>query len=139
MTTLDRDMLKGNVMSGMTLVKTRIQAGIWEGVLTTALPASEPPDLRVTHQGQPITTVAVTSDEDNNALTWSVRIAIPPEVLSDGVQTFLIEDGAGETLESFSIITGEPLDDSIRAEVDLLRAELDMLKSAFRRHCVETT
>ena len=32
----------------------------------------------------------------------------------------------------------EELDDDIRAEVDLLRAELDMLKSAFRRHSVET-
>jgi hypothetical protein len=56
------------------------------------------------------------------------------------VQVFLINDAAtGETLDSFTIITGEPLEDDIRAEVELLRAELDMLKRAFRRHCVETS
>ena len=37
------------------------------------------------------------------------------------------------------MITGEPLGDDIRAEVELLRAELDMLKRAFRRHCLETS
>jgi hypothetical protein len=44
----------------------------------------------------------------------------------------------GETLAHFTIITGVPMEDDLRAEVDLLRAELDMLKRAFRRHCVET-
>ncbi len=127
-------------MSDMKLVKTRIQAGIWEGVLTTDLSYAETPELRVTHLGQPITTVAITSDLAAGPNAWSVRIAIPPEALSDGVQTFLIEAvTTGETLTSFSIVTGEPLDDDIRAEIDLLRAELDMLKSAFRRHCVETS
>ena len=54
-------------------------------------------------------------------------------------QRFLIRNrGTGETLAHFTIITGVPMEDDLRAEVDLLRAELDMLKRAFRRHCVET-
>ncbi len=55
------------------------------------------------------------------------------------MQTFLItETASGVRLGSFAIVTGEPLEDDIRAELDLLRAELDMLKKAFRRHCLET-
>ncbi len=42
-----------------------------------------------------------------------------------------------ETLDSFAIVAGEPLDDALHAEVILLRAELDMRKRAFRRHCLE--
>jgi hypothetical protein len=41
-------------------------------------------------------------------------------------------------LGSFSITSGEPLEDDLRNEINLLREELDMLKRAFRRHCVET-
>ena len=66
-------------------------------------------------------------------------VPIPTALLSDGVQTFLVRDPAtGATLGHFTIVTGVPLEDDIRAEIDLLRAELDMLKKAFRRHCVET-
>ena len=69
----------------------------------------------------------------------SRRAATPAEVLSDGIQTILIrEAGSDEPMERIVIAAGKPLDDDIRAEVDLLRAELDMLKRAFRRHCVET-
>jgi hypothetical protein len=58
-------------------------------------------------------------------------------ILNDGVQTFVIQN-AGQTLGSFSIVSGRPLDHDLRSEIDLLRAELDLLKRAFRRHCVET-
>ena len=70
---------------------------------------------------------------------WLVRVPVPVELLSEGVQTFLIRDAAtGEKLQHFTIITGVAMEDDLRAEVDLLRAELDMLKRAFRRHCLET-
>jgi len=126
-------------MAELTLVKTRIQAGIWEGVLSGGLGTGEAPQIAVTHLNQPVTTVAVTPDTLSPG-TWTVKIAIPPDSLSDGVQTFLISDpDTGKTLDSFTVVTGEPLEDDIRAELDLVRAELDMLKRAFRRHCVETT
>ena len=125
-------------MSELSLVKTRIQAGIWEGVLSGGLGTGEAPEILVTHLEQPVSTVAITADAEQPG-TWNVKIAIPPDLLSDGVQTFLIFDAlSGEKLDSFTVVTGEPLEDDIRGELELLRAELDMLKRAFRRHCVET-
>lgn len=121
----------------MSLTKTRIHAGVWEGVLQ-APEGSAPPEVVVTHLEQPVRSVALSEIADAPG-QYLVRVAIPPDLLSDGVQTFLISDKAsGARLASFAVITGEPLEDDIRAEMDLLRAELDMLKKAFRRHCVET-
>ncbi len=121
-------------MADMTLTKTRIQAGVYEGVLSGV----SDPKLQALIEGQPVETLSVTPEEGGTDC-WSVRLAIPREVLTDGVQTFLITDQeTGDTLDSFTIVTGEPLDDDLRGEIDLLRAELDMLKKAFRRHCVET-
>lgn len=120
----------------MKLTQTRIRSGIWEGVLTDAGSA---PELEATHHETPLTGVDV-DPVPNRSGEWAVRVAIPAEALSEGVQTFLIRDRAsGETLAHFTVFTGMPVEDDLRAEVDLLRAELDMLKRAFRRHCVETT
>lgn len=117
------------------LTKTRIRAGVWEGVLS----ASETrPELEVLLLETPVAGVTVEPVAGRPA-DWAVRVPISPEVLSDGVQTFLIrEAGTTETLAHFTIITGVAMEDDMRAEVDLLRQELDMLKRAFRRHCLET-
>lgn len=67
-----------------------------------------------------------------------MRFRLPVERLSDGVQTFVIEDAStGDALAHETIFAGEVVDDDIRSEVSLLRAELDLLKRAFRRHCSE--
>lgn len=117
------------------LTKTRLRAGVWEGVLSGTETA---PALEVVLLGAPLAGVTVTA-RDGAPGDWAVRVPIPSEVLSDGVQTFLIRDTANaETLGHFTIITGVAMEDDMRAEVDLLRAELDMLKRAFRRHCLET-
>jgi len=126
-------------MSELSLVKTRIQAGIWEGVLSGGPQDGTKPEIVVTHLDRPVSTIVLTDDIDAPG-SWGVKIVIPPDLLSDGVQTFLIWDAeTEEQLDSFTIITGEPMEDDIRGELDLLRAELDMLKRAFRRHCAETT
>jgi hypothetical protein len=122
-------------MADMRLTKIRMLAGQWEGVLTGA--GATPPAIRVTHLGDAIGGVQIVAESQPGE--WAIRVPIPAERIADGVQTFLITDGAsGETLERFAIVAGEPLADDLRAEIDLLRAELDMLKRAFRRHCVET-
>ncbi|MGH1330408.1 MAG: hypothetical protein ACRBBK_05955 [Paracoccaceae bacterium] len=125
-------------MSEMNLTKTRIMGGIWEGVLTVPADRELMPQIEVKHLEQPV--LGYDLSEDGTAEnTWHLRIAIPPDLLCDGVQTFVISDKeTGDTLNSFAIVTGEPLEDDITAEIDLLRAELDMLKQAFRRHCLET-
>lgn len=117
------------------LTKTRIRAGIWEGVLTGA---PEAPVLEVTLLEQPVPGVTISAVPGRPG-EHAVRVPVPLEALNDGVQTFLIRNKAdGERLAHFTIITGVAMEDDLRAEVDLLRAELDMLKRAFRRHCVET-
>lgn len=122
-------------MTPLTLTRTRMQAGVWEGVLQGASDGV-PPALHVSHLGQPVTGVTVSPLAEGG---WLVRVPVPAGAIADGVQTFVIADAAsGETLDSFAILAGDALAEDIRAEVDLLRAELDMLKRAFRRHCVET-
>lgn len=121
-------------MSQMTLTKTRLVGGVWEGVLTGP---TATPGLVVTHLNNPMPGIEVEPLRETGH--WAVRVPIPAEAISDGVQTFVVCDRAtGARLAHFALIAGEPLSDDLRAEIDLLRAELDMLKSAFRRHCVET-
>lgn len=123
-------------MSDLTVTKTRLFQGIWEGIVTGTAPGVRPA-IAVTHLEQPVSGADLTEVAD--ASGWLLRIPVPRDALSDGVQTILIRHAdTGETLESFAILAGEALADDIRAEMDLLREELDLLKRAFRRHCVET-
>lgn len=122
-------------MSVHTLTKTRMIAGVWEGILSTD--AAEPPKLIVTHLDMPVDGVTVGPNDAGEG--WLVRVPVPANKLADGLQTFVIRDAnTDETLNSFALLAGDALAEDIRAEMDLLREELDMLKRAFRRHCVET-
>ncbi|MFN7004228.1 MAG: hypothetical protein ACK4NW_12465 [Roseinatronobacter sp.] len=123
-------------MSDLIVTKTRLFQGIWEGIVTGTA-AGIRPAIAVTHLEQPVPGADLKEMED--ADSWLLRIPVPRDALSDGVQTILIRNAdTGETLESFAILAGEALADDIRAEMDLLREELDLLKRAFRRHCLET-
>ena len=122
-------------MADAVLTRTRIRAGVWEGVLTGA---GNAPRIEAQHLGLPVPGLSVTPLPDRPG-DHAVRLPIPAALLSDGVQTFVLRDAVSETvLAHFTIVTGVALEQDIRAEVDLMRAELDMLKRAFRRHCLET-
>ncbi|MEJ6396766.1 hypothetical protein [Yoonia sp. 208BN28-4] len=118
----------------LTLTKTRLHAGVWEGVLSGG--GKTEPVLTVRHQDTIVPGIALTpSDTDG---TWVVQVPVPTELVADGVQTFVIlHEDSGETLASFALLAGDGLAEDIRAEVSLLRAELDMLKRAFRRHSAD--
>jgi hypothetical protein len=117
-------------MSDLTLTRTRIVAGTWEGVLSG--PDGATPRLAVTHLGQALEGVELSP---HAAGQWTVHIPIAPTLISDGVQTFVITDAEdGTLLDSFTLIAGDALDQDVRVELSLLRAELEMLKHAFRRH-----
>ena len=117
------------------LTKTRIRAGVWEGVLNGR---ETEPLLEVVLLEKPLPGLKVAAVPGRPG-DWAVQVPIPADALCNGVQTFLIRDKTtGETLAHFTIITGVAMEDDMRAEIDLLRSELDMLKRAFRRHCVET-
>jgi hypothetical protein len=121
-------------MADLSLTKTSLIAGVWQGVLT-GHSADDTPQLRVTHLDQTLAGVEVLAEAGN----WTVRVPIPAALIADGVQSFVVSDArTGTVLDSFVIIAGDAMAEDIRAEMDLLRAELDMLKRAFRRHCVET-
>lgn len=122
-------------MTEAKLTKTRIRAGVWEGVMSGVAAA---PRIEVLHLERALAGVSVQPVPGREG-DYAVRIPIPSEVLSEGVQTFLIRDAAsGDRLAHFTVITGVAMEDDIRSEIDLLRAELDMLKRAFRRHCLDT-
>ncbi len=124
-------------MSDLTLTKTRLYEGVWEGVLTYDGEGNAQPRIEVTHLQEVIDGVEVT--ENAQAGNWIVRVPIPANLIADGVQTFLIHDAKSDTvLDSFTLMSGDVLAYDIRGEVALLREELDMLKRAFRRHCLET-
>lgn len=114
-------------MPELKIHQTRIHAGIWEGVATGAV---DKPDIRVLHLGKGQQGVVVTP-VPGRPEDYAVRFPIPVELLSEGVQTFLLRHD-GKTVGQFSIVTGVPIEQDIRAEIDLLRAELDVLKRAFR-------
>lgn len=125
-------------MGQVTLTKTVLQEGIWHGLACRDGGDDGPaPQLSAWHLEKKLEglEVSVTPAEGQ----WDVRLPIPKELLSDGIQTILIrDDDTGETADTLTLIAGDPLGPDIRAEVELLRAELDMLKKAFRRHCTET-
>lgn len=122
-------------MTTLTLTPTEMRAGIWSGVVTQA--GNGIPQVSVSHLGTEVAGVQLS--ETDSANEWLLRVPVPAEAISDGVQTFLIVDTvSGDKLGDFTVIAGEALGDDIRVEMELLRAELDMLKRAFRRHCVET-
>ena len=124
-------------MSDLTLTKTRLFEGVWEGILTRETGGKDMPRIVVTHLQQPLDGVEVIARPEDGL--WVLRVPIPPEVIADGVQTFVIGDQAsGEAIGSFALMSGDALSHDIRAEVTLLREELDLLKRAFRRHCLET-
>ena len=124
-------------MSDLTLTKTRLFEGVWEGVLTTEVEGNFQPEVEVTHLQNKIDGVEIIENRESGH--WVLRVPIPVSLITDGVQTFLINDvKTGDTLDSFALMSGDALSYDIRAEVTLLREELDMLKRAFRRHCLET-
>lgn len=125
-------------MSEMTLTKIRFRNGKWEGVLEGASRSGARPDLKLSLMDRACEGLELREGERDGV--WDIVVTVPSEAVGDGVQTFVIADGAtDEKLADFTLIGGEPTGDDLLAEVSLLRAELDMLKRAFRRHCVETT
>ena len=112
----------------MKIINAELRAGIWSGELVGA----SADGVRVLHQGQALDGVTATALPDRDSMRISVPV--PATLISDGVQTFTVEDSTGRVLASFAILAGDVLAHDLRAEIALLRAELDILKSAFRKH-----
>ena len=123
-------------MTKLTLTKTRMIEGTWQGVITGASDAQ--PEISVTHANMSIPDFKLVRNE--TADHWVLTIPVPAAAIADGIQTVLVIDRqADQKIGEFVLIGDEVSSVDLRAEMDLLRAELDMLKRAFRRHCVETS
>ena len=121
-------------MSDWTVTKTQMQAGVWEGVI---FGSEDKPSVSVTHMDRELDIAELSPAAESGS--WLLRIPVPPDAVSDGVQTLVVTNSSNDqVVERITLIAGDALGDDLRAEVDLLRAELDMLKRAFRRHCTET-
>ena len=124
-------------MSDITVTKTRLFEGGWEGAIYREALDKGDPKVEVTWLQKKLEGVTVLPLKDGSG--WSLRIEVPAYAIADGVQTFLINDAESqEMIGEFTIIAGEELSYDIRTEISLLREELDLLKRAFRRHCLET-
>ncbi|MGI3169448.1 hypothetical protein ACRARG_09870 [Pseudooceanicola sp. C21-150M6] len=122
-------------MSVLSVQKTRIANGTWEG-LVTDVPSGVTPGVEVRLRDEKIEAVRIQPLGNGD---WSLTFPIPQDLISEGIQTLTIhEANTGDLLDSVAIIAGDMANATQQAEIDLLRAELDMLKRAFRRHCVET-
>lgn len=112
----------------MKIINAELRAGVWTGELV----GGKPDGIWVIHEGRKLEGVTFQAQPDRDSTL--IRVPVPAELISDGVQTFVVQNPDGRTLTSFAILAGEVLAHDLRAEIDLLRAELDMLKSAFRKH-----
>lgn len=124
-------------MTDDALVRVRLQAGRYEGILTSSNPAMEQ-GLEAVHEGKVIANVTLSSEDDGPG-RWHVAVVLPASVITDGVQVIALRAIAtGEVLDRITLMAGAPLDEDFRAELALMRNELEILKRAFRRHCAET-
>lgn len=117
----------------VTLTAIRLRNGLWEGQMSA--PAGPAQAVEAWHLDRRLDGVEV-QPLPGQPGQYAVRLAVPPALLSDGVQTVLFRVG-GAVLARLDLIAGAALDEDLRAEIALLRAELDLLKRAFQRHCAE--
>ena len=66
-------------MSDLTLTKTRLFEGVWEGVLSGESGGGAAPEIEVTHQQETIEGVEVIARAETG--DWVVRVPVPPEKL----------------------------------------------------------
>ncbi|MBV0891743.1 hypothetical protein KTN05_07755 [Paracoccus sp. Z118] len=114
-----------------------LRGGIWQGILHSGTP---PQRVFLAQTGMH---VAGASVEPAGEGRFHVSVALPVDRLSDGVHSFVLLADDGEADESprpgaarlgvLPLIAGRPLDDDLRAEIELMRAELDLLKRELRR------
>ena len=79
-------------MSEIVLTRMRSAAGVWEGLLSTK--ANSAPRLLVRHEDTVVSEPesVETGEKNGSSRSWLVRFRLPVDCLSDGIQTFVIED-----------------------------------------------
>lgn len=117
-------------MGSWVLERRRLAAGRWEGRLTGPEGAL-PPDLAAVWAGAEIAAPQVTAA---GAGQWTVTVALPPAIMSDGLQVLAIGPRGEDPLCLERLGFGEALADDPFAALEALRTEVEVLKRALRRH-----
>lgn len=121
-------------MQDEALTRVRLHGGRYEGLYAGSPEAG----IEALHRGQVIAVAHITPD-DTAPSRSRVALDLPASVIGEGVQVITLRSTlSGAVLDRITLMSGDPLDEDIRAEVALLRDELEMLKHAFRRHASHT-
>ncbi len=117
-----------NTMTDPTLVQSCLNAGAWEIVLYS--PGGSP-DVEVWLGDRQLSRLSLTQEAPGH---WRGQVAVPPDLLSDGVHVVVLRSvPEGTVLGHLHLSAGTTRDADLAAEVALLRAELEMVKTALRR------
>ena len=76
-------------MSRMSIGNARLHEGTWEAVLVGPEGTDRTPEIEVIHLGKPLEGVRLAADPEMAAV-WTLTAPIPVDLISDGVQTFLV-------------------------------------------------
>ncbi|MDO5632305.1 MAG: hypothetical protein Q4G22_10755 [Paracoccus sp. (in: a-proteobacteria)] len=122
-----------------TFVSLGLTDGQWSGILRAD---TQPQRILLLHLGQPVAQAQVSPAGPGE---WRIAVDVPPAVLTDGCHNLLLiaDAGAGAgdeppqpgaaRIAALPIAAGAPLDDDLRAEIELLRAEMEIIKAELRR------
>ncbi len=108
-------------------VAQTLEAGLWSVRLVGLDPD---PSIEAVHRLRPIPDLSLSVRADHVLCV----VRLPPEVLSDGLETVhLVDRRSGLPLATLHVSCGRALEGNLAAELKLLRDEIELLKRAFRR------
>ena len=107
-------------MSDLTLTKTLMRNGVWEGIITSATSTETRPDIAVMYLDQPLEQTELSDGPDKGQ--WTLKVSIPAHAIADGVQTFVILDRTKDMIvaNGFNVYP---------KEVESIIAELEQVQS----------
>jgi hypothetical protein len=117
-------------MEGWRLDRLSLAAGLWQGRLTGP-EGAEPPPLAATCAGIELAAPRI---EPAGAGRWTVGLALPPAIMTDGTQVLAIGPAGGDPFCLDRLAFGDALAGDLAAELAALRVEVEVLKRALRRH-----
>ena len=117
-------------MEGWRLERLSLAAGLWQGRLTGP-EGADPPPLAATCAGVDLDAPRI---EPAGAGRWTVSVALPPAIMTDGTQILAIGPRGGDPLCLDRLAFGDVLGGDLAAEFAALKVEVEVLKRALRRH-----
>jgi hypothetical protein len=117
-------------MAAWRLDRLSLTAGHWQGRLTGP-EGADPPPLAATCAGMELDAPRI---EPAGAGRWTVSLALPPAIMTDGTQVLAIGPKGGDPLCLDPLAFGDALAGDLAAELAALRTEVEVLKRALRRH-----